>query len=72
MIYLESLGTIWGFLGVVVGACGGMAFVCLTSLDLPTSARIDGRDSDHRSRSVCGVRVPNEPRFTHICESRWS
>ena len=61
MIYLESMGTIWGFFGVVVGECGGKAFVCLMSLDIPTSASVDGRDSDHRPRSVGFVRMPDEP-----------
>ena len=38
-----------------------MAFVCLMCLDLPTSASVDDRDSDHRPRSVGGVRMPDEP-----------
>ena len=36
---------------VIIGLAVLVAFVCLMSLDLPTSASVDDRDSDHRPRS---------------------
>lgn len=35
-----------------------VAFVCQMGVDIPTSAAVDGRDSDHRRRCVI-VRVRN-------------
>ena len=36
---------------VISGLAVLVEFVCLTSLDLPTSASVDDRESDHRPRS---------------------
>ena len=36
---------------VIIGLAVLVAFVCLMSLDLPTSASVDDRGSDHRPRS---------------------
>ena len=35
-----------------------VAFVCQMGVDVPTSAAVDGRDSDHRRRCVI-IRLPN-------------
>ena len=47
--------------GAMAGDVDYMAIWSQMSLDIPTSASVDDRESYHRPRSVGFVRIPDEP-----------